>query len=293
MISAAAAFLLLINIQSAAPSEAELIASQKNLVKTLYLKKMYFDCAAETRRLTAFDPEPLRAPDYNYFIMINYYRGKQFKTVSSSAAASANGGSDLRINFIHAYSILGAGYPTEALTPLAGFDYSSIKPDIRGELMARRVDLMLYSGDYPAALKEIENSEPFLPEGSVFSLKRAIAHSSDMNFKSPVLASILSSVIPGAGQIYNGSFSGAALTLLSAALPSAAAWWAFGSGRSQLGYAAAGFGAVFYVGGVYGAWKGASRANDLMRGRFSRKIRSEYLGIYDPENYLDTGTLLR
>jgi hypothetical protein len=84
----------------------------------------------------------------------------------------------------------------------------------------------------------------------------------EIDLKSPALAGVLSGVIPGAGQMYNGRWLDGLMSLGFVGLFGAATWYAFAELESvPLGIFSAVLGAGFYSGGIYNAVTDAQRIN--------------------------------
>ncbi len=84
----------------------------------------------------------------------------------------------------------------------------------------------------------------------------------EIDLKSPALAGVLSGVIPGAGQMYNGRWIDGLMSLTFVSLFGAATWYSFAKLDSvPLGIFTAVLGAGFYSGGIYNAVTDAQRIN--------------------------------
>lgn len=140
-----------------------------------------------------------------------------------------------------------------------------------------------------AAIASIGKEDEFLESaaGLPDSVRvRAISGHSrylDARKKSPFLAGALSALLPGAGQVYNGSFESAAVAFaLNAVLIGATVELA----RKDLPFAATTTGlaaSVFYVGNILNAADLSSRKNDRASSRFREEVERVLLPeVFEP-----------
>ena len=87
----------------------------------------------------------------------------------------------------------------------------------------------------------------------------------DPSGRSPVLAGVLSAVLPGAGQAYAGRWGDGALALLVNATFLFGTYQAWINDNTATAVVMGMFGAGFYVGGVFGGVNAAHRHNDAVR----------------------------
>lgn len=79
--------------------------------------------------------------------------------------------------------------------------------------------------------------------------------------KSPVLSGILSTIIPGMGQIYSGSTGDGLGGLFNIVTFGSLSYWSFTENKNFTGYLLAAFTAWFYFGNIYGAVQSAINYN--------------------------------
>ena len=95
--------------------------------------------------------------------------------------------------------------------------------------------------------------------------------------KSPVAAGVLSAVLPGAGQLYNGRPYDALLALSFNAAFGVATWYAFAEAESiPLGVISALFSTGFYVGNIVNAVTDANRINAQLYLEFFERLGHEH-----------------
>ncbi len=97
------------------------------------------------------------------------------------------------------------------------------------------------------------------PEAS--TIEELLAEKKNARFKSPVTAGLLSAILPGSGQFYNGRYADGTYSFLLNALFLLGAWRAFDSDNAALGSILSLFEIGWYAGGIYGAVGGAYKVN--------------------------------
>lgn len=91
-------------------------------------------------------------------------------------------------------------------------------------------------------------------------------------YKSPVLAGILSSIIPGSGKIYAGETGDGIVGFLTSAIFSFIAYDNFKAGHNSRGWVWAGVAAFFYAGNIYGSVAAAQIYNAKISFGFNEGI---------------------
>jgi len=97
------------------------------------------------------------------------------------------------------------------------------------------------------------------PEARI--IEELLTSKRDARYKSPETAGLLSAILPGSGQFYNGRYQDGVQSFLLNALFILGAWKAFDSDNYGLGGALALFEIGWYTGGIYGAVSGAHKVN--------------------------------
>ena len=93
--------------------------------------------------------------------------------------------------------------------------------------------------------------------------------------KSPLMAGALSTILPGAGQVYVGYYSDAAISFLLNGLLIWAAWEAFDNDEYVTGGLLCAVELGWYLGNVYNAVNDAHKFNRRLKRRFFRDLRLE------------------
>ncbi|MHB9096632.1 MAG: tetratricopeptide repeat protein [Syntrophales bacterium] len=92
-------------------------------------------------------------------------------------------------------------------------------------------------------------------------IEELLAEKRDVHYKSPGTAGLLSAILPGSGQFYNGRYQDGTYSFLLNALFLLGAWKAIDSDNYALGGVLTLFEIGWYAGGVYGAVGGAHKVN--------------------------------
>jgi hypothetical protein len=92
-------------------------------------------------------------------------------------------------------------------------------------------------------------------------IEELLAEKRNTPYKSPGTAGLLSALLPGSGQFYNGRYQDGTYSFLLNTLFLLGAWKAFDSDNYALGGVLALFEIGWYAGGIYGAVGGAHKAN--------------------------------
>ncbi|NWF90737.1 MAG: hypothetical protein HXY50_14915 [Ignavibacteriaceae bacterium] len=96
----------------------------------------------------------------------------------------------------------------------------------------------------------------------------------NLSIKNPLLSSILSALVPGAGKMYVGEFSDGLFALLSVGLFSFLAYDNFNAGHNFRGWLFTGIAAGFYGGNVYGSYSAAQIHNAQIRYEYNLRLDS-------------------
>lgn len=92
--------------------------------------------------------------------------------------------------------------------------------------------------------------------------------------KSPITASILSALIPGAGKIYTGEISDGIIALITTGLFSFLAYDNFQADHNFRAWLFTGLAAMFYAGNIYGSYSSAQLYNARIKFEFNLRLDS-------------------
>lgn len=102
-----------------------------------------------------------------------------------------------------------------------------------------------------------------------------------LNLKSPALAGSLS-ILPGLGQLYNGSFEAAAISFILNGVLAAATYEFIDDDKHAAAVASGIVFSVTYLGNIISAANGASKINQAKIKKLDRKYEREFLGLTPP-----------
>jgi TM2 domain-containing membrane protein YozV len=258
--------------------QKDFISAQKAFIKGLYEEKRHFDCIAETRRLLIHDPSLEK--EGGYFILTNYFLGKQYKTVVEHLTEKT--GLDMPERLLLAQAYLRLGFFELASHALADLPYPA-DADAGYDLLLRRAEVHLKGADYGAIQKEIDRYKKFYTgttkgEGLWGDIART-----QPSLRSPALSVAFSALIPGAGQAYAGRFLDAALSLIATLGLGYGTYYSYGHGERPLSYTLGFFTALFYCGNLYGSYNSTLRANSDVAARYATELAERHIPPYHPD----------
>lgn len=113
---------------------------------------------------------------------------------------------------------------------------------------------------------------------AIVSLRTVIDESSQLPMKSPLLAGLLSTVIPGLGKVYTGYPTDGLLSLISIATFSYASYDGFSSGGSSStrGWVFGALAGGLYLGNIYGSALSASIVRDEATRQLQARLRASF-----------------
>jgi TM2 domain-containing membrane protein YozV len=103
----------------------------------------------------------------------------------------------------------------------------------------------------------------------------------DPSYRSPVTASIISTLIPGGGKIYTGEYGDGIMAFIATGLFAFLAYDNFKANHDFRGWLFTGLGTFFYAGNIYGSYASAEIYNARINFEFKAKLNL-YL---DDKNY--------
>jgi TM2 domain-containing membrane protein YozV len=165
------------------------------------------------------------------------------------------------VTFTKAIALLQQGAAPEA-ERLFQFILSGAGPEKKSEAARWEILLLIRQNRFDEAerlLKDRMVRPEIEPEANL--IEELLTEKKTARYKSPETAGLLSAVLPGSGQFYNGRYQDGTYSLLLNALFLLGAWKAFDSDNAALGGILAVFEIGWYAGGVYGAVGGAHKVN--------------------------------
>lgn len=264
---------------------------QKRFIRELFSERRYFDAISEARRLSSYEGKNVSGKEVAFFIDACYFMGGQYETVLKSIRSRGSDRSEFRYRILESQSLLMMGMRDAALVPLSG-DYASLDPALRRELLLRRTEIYSWSGDCGRMREEMTLYSASGGVGDAADLADAIRSCENPGLKSRGLAVGLSAVLPGLGQVYSGKYIAGLLTLAGVASTASAACVFHRKGNAQMFYTMVFFSALFYAGGLYGAYNSAGSSNEAAMGEFRREFKRRCVPDYRPERDVDFKRIL-
>jgi TM2 domain-containing membrane protein YozV len=135
-------------------------------------------------------------------------------------------------------------------------EYNQLPPELRQPPMLKMLySCMLLNDKIP---DRINYSDAFKEDKEMLLIYE---RSADPESRSPVLAGVLSAVIPGAGKIYTGRYLDGVLAFISTGLLAFIAYDNFEAGHDTRAWIFTGLASLFYAGNIYGSASSASEFN--------------------------------
>jgi len=276
-------FIIVTNIcSSILYSENNFTLKQKKFIKTLFNNKKYFDVIAETERLLESNNFK-NEEKYNFFIMENYFLGKQYRNIIYNLRKRNNTDLNFKEKILLSQSYLKLNFFQDGYNVLKKIKYS-FDDNFNYNLLYRKIEPFLNKNDYNIILNEINLAKKYISDKKKINSLHSEINISIHKFKSPGLAGILSAIIPGSGQIYSNRYFDGLITLLGIASTTAASYYFYQQNQKQLFYSLTFFTALFYSGNIYSAYNSADLYNRGISESLKSKIYSNYIPKYNPVN---------
>ncbi len=165
------------------------------------------------------------------------------------------------VTFTKAIALLKQGSTPEA-ERLFQLILSSAGREKKGEAARWEILLLIRQNRFDEAerlLKDRMVRPEIEPEAGI--IEGLLAEKKSARYKSPQTAGLLSALLPGSGQFYNGRYEDGTYSFILNALFLVGAWKAFDSDNYALGGILTIFEIGWYGGGIYGAVGGAHKVN--------------------------------
>lgn len=257
---------------------------QKKFIRELYYEQRYYDCIAETIRFCSADKSAAEK-ECLYFIEMNYFMGKQYKTVISDLLSLSELNENRNLLFLLSWSYSAINLNKDALNILNNINYDQMQDNEKAELFKNKAGILLKSYRYRDLLVEFAECKKYKPIEEFNELKKDIELYSVSGEKSKWLSSAMSAVLPGSGQVYTGKIMHGLISFASVAAAGYMSY-AFRDDR-PLSITFAFFSGLFYAGNIYGAYNSAESYNQLRDNKFTEEMNNKYNLRYNPEKYFD------
>jgi tetratricopeptide (TPR) repeat protein len=281
-----------------ASAEEMSIDKMISFADSLYLQKDYYRAITEYERVIFFYPQHPLARTAQVQIAESYFKGEKY---------------DQAINL---FKKLADEHQSDDLGPMALFrlgevyfqksDYEKAKSVFTqfldkypkdGRVDNARLKIgwsSLNEGDWSSAVQEFQTVPAESPlHGQAEGLAEETKHFPDIHKKSPVLAGVLSGVLPGAGQLYIDKPRDSIISFLLNGSFIWASAESFRHHNNVVGGVLLFFEAGWYAGNIYNAVNGAKKYNLRAEDSFFDQLHKQYsLSYYLDEKKRDTNLVL-
>lgn len=218
---------------TALPLWAESSVSQVSFVRTLYQQQRYFDCIGEAYRLKSFLP-PARHGDINYFILGNYFLGRQYFSVIQRVSSTGSV-PEVRSALLLSRSFISLGDYRNSLSILKGIDSTKSRGTLSRDVFAAEVTTLLHMDKFKEAMGEVKGFRgDAISRSDMAELEKRMGAYRLISRRSPWLGAVMSGIIPGSGQFYSGRYLDALLSIVSVAAPLTGGIFLYREGKREL-----------------------------------------------------------
>ncbi|MGE3540862.1 MAG: tol-pal system YbgF family protein [Candidatus Tectimicrobiota bacterium] len=241
----------------------------------------YFRAITEFRRFLFFYPEDHRAPMIHFRIGLALYRGQSYAEAAKVFSTVANRYGD-SLYGQHAWLWLGESLLRQGLYSEAERLYTRLAQHFAGSSIGQQALytqgwLLLYRRHWHEAsvhFGHIAPSSPFYVQAQ--SLVHDALQGTRLPEKSPFVAGLLSALLPGSGQLYNGRRGDALLAFFLNGLFIAGILEAMQHHKYTVAGILSFFEIAWYSGNVYGAVNGAYKTNQHTTRNFLQNLENRY-----------------
>jgi len=253
---------------------------QKDYTLSLYMSGNYFRCIDEIRKgIFYWNADKIEG---EYFISCCYFSGKQYHTTVSRLSEN----NEPRNAMLLSQSLLALGEFRKSYDVSSRLLYNTGKID-NYDILVRRIEPLIYLENYQTAIMELEDYKKIADKHETLSALEEKLHSfSNIPSHSRGLSVLLSALLPGLGQTYNGRYLSGLISLAGVGATACAGAFLHRRGENGLAAGAFSLSAVFYCGNLYGAYNSASEFNAKQK-KLYRDGLSANIPPYDPLKYLD------
>ena len=279
-------FLLAWNISSAkenTSNDNEIFAFAENL----YSQNDYYRAITEYKRLVFFFPQSSFADQAKFKIAKSYQLGEKFDLAGELFDGLAVQYKDkdlgLRAEFESIETSYRLGNWEGALASFKRLILDEKFKSYRGASIYRIGYSELHLKETKKAREAFQSiTEP----PSIVPIAQEMALKTDefekLPRKSPLLAGILSTIIPGTGQFYNGRIKDGIVALITNGLFTWGIYEAYSRKFYTVGAVSSVFGFGWYAGTIYGAVNGAHKYNFSKENEFFESLKTRYEFFKDP-----------
>lgn len=241
----------------------------------------FFRAITEYRRLLFFYPNDPRRPMIHFRIGLAFYRGQSY-------AEAAQIFSEVTRQYPHTFygqqawlwqgEVLARQGHHTAAEQLYTDLYKRFPDDTIGQqALYQQGWTLLYRRQWREASTRFRQISPTSPlHASAQQLAEETLKGTSLTWKSPLVAGILSGMLPGSGQLYNGRIGDALLAFFLNGLFIAGIVQATQNNAQVVAGILSFFEAGWYAGNVYGAVSGAYKSNRYHTENFIRNLENQF-----------------
>jgi len=243
--------------------------------KQLFEEKEYYRAITEFKRFLFLFPEDQKADNARLLIAKSYYNGKMFEECANYLERCHIGDSGVRLESVF---LLGDAYVNMENYKIARDTFKAIIDEDPGSTVAdlafvRIARLHLIKSEWEAAAeayKGVKNDEKMAIVAK--EAAKTALHGKEIPRRSPVVAGVLSAILPGAGHLYVGRKQDAFVALM---LNSGFIWGIIESFRSDkpvVGGILSFFELGWYAGSINGSVNSAYKYNEKKENIFRNNM---------------------
>lgn len=226
----------------------------------LIKKGNYLDAAVETVHLSAYTPG-IPPAEFNYLERVLRYKNADYRYVIKRT----DGKSSLRETLLLSQSYFHLHNYDSARSVLSA---APEKNDPNLLLVKTYQSIMLFDFS-SASLLARQLSEQ---NTKYKSLNEQLSKYKNIKTRSPAASALLSTLLPGAGQLYSGRFSDALLSFSLTASAGAGTYYLYRNNHKSWSYLTAFMAVLFYAGNIIGGYHSAEKYNYENRSTFTQSI---------------------
>lgn len=267
---------LSLNCYSENLDKLDWISSQKKLIATHYKNKDNFAAIFETSRLLMYINNDKEKRSLNYFIVSNYYIGKQYNKIINEIGKIKK--RNFRENLLLSQAFLNQGLVDKSFLQLKNYNYKKLDYSNQKKLFNAKMSIYLDDNSYDFAFNEALKY-PLLNKNDNFY--KDLSKYRNLSMKSKFAGVALSTIFPGAGQFYSNQYLDGVISFVGVVSTAAGAYYFAKKGNKGVSYTLGVFSAFFYGENIYGAYNSAKTSNKEKQRKFKKKILKN-IKKYDP-----------
>lgn len=285
-------FLLAITLTASLPAIAgdeQFSSLQKKYILKLYSNHDYFNCISECARLsvTTQNTEDTKLADLISFAA--YYQAQQYKSVVYRLKQNNKYSMDFRISLIGAYSYEALNKYKESIDLTGNINITELNNSEYNDLLNYRTMLYLKNNQFNEARNELLKLTS--SNGYAGNILLDLDEYTKINFHNSGFAATMSAFIPGSGQIYSEKYSAGIITLTAVIASAAATYFSYARDQKSISYALGFTTALFYAGGIYGAYNSSENYNKNLRNNFINTLETKYKFDRSADKFIHTSDI--